>query len=118
MLRSNLNRLNKIVPLFWFTSRLVFLFAAGAACAGDKPALEDKAAELESVRSQIKDVQTGLDAARDESDKLQDQLRKNEIAAGKEALKLKGLEEQIVLKYIKLDELNNAIARQEKVLET
>jgi len=117
-LRSNLNRLNKIVPLFRFTSRLVFLFAAGAACAGDKPALEDKAAELESVRSQIKDVQTGLDAALDESDKLQDQLRKNEIAAGKEALKLKGLEEQIVLKHLKLDELNNAIARQEKVLET
>ncbi|MBI4005657.1 MAG: peptidoglycan DD-metalloendopeptidase family protein [Gammaproteobacteria bacterium] len=118
MLRSKINHAIKIAFHLWFTSCLIFLFTAGITNAEDKPAHEDKSAELESVRSQIKDVQTGLNAARDESDKLQDELRKNEIAAGKEALKLKGLEEQIILKHNKLDKLNNVMNRHEKALVT
>ena len=117
-MRSNLKQANKIAPLFRFISCLVFLFASVVINAEDKPALEKKAAELESVRSQIKDVQTGLSEALDESDTLQDQLRKNEIAAGKEALRLKELEEQIALKHTKLGELNSVMARHEQTLET
>ena len=79
---------------------------------------EDKSAELESVRHKIEDVKSGLDAAKSESERLQEELRQTEIAVGRESLKLKGLEEQIQKRYDRLDELNLVISEHEKALDT
>ena len=77
----------------------------------------DKSAELESIRGQIEDVKSGLEAARNESELLQEELRDTELAIGRDSLKLKGLEEQIQKRYDRLDELNLVIAEHEKVLD-
>lgn len=82
----------------------------------DEKSKNDKSVELESVRSKIKNVKSGLDAAKTEADLLQEDLRHNEIAAGKESLKLKELIEQIKKRHDRLDELNLLISEHEKVL--
>lgn len=76
----------------------------------------DSKTELESVRSQIEEVKSGLDAAHSESELLQDELRKIEIESGKQFLKLKELEELILAKQSKITELNKLIADRELAL--
>ncbi len=93
----------------------LLLAAAGQVAMADPPG-EDKAAELESIRGQIREMESEISTARDESEKLQEELRENEIAAGRLAMKVRGLEEQIALKYERLQELNGVIRRQEQVL--
>ena len=78
---------------------------------------KDKQQELESVNKQIQDVKSDLDEARTESEKLQEELKQTEIAAGREALRIKGLEEQISKKNSRLGELGTVINKQEKALD-
>ena len=92
------------------------LLAAAGQVAMAGPPGEDKAAELESIRGQIREMETEISTARDESEKLREELRDNEIAAGSQALKVRDLEEQIALKHERLQELNGAIRQQEQVL--
>ena len=77
----------------------------------------DKSTELESVRSQIEDVKSGLDAARGESEQLQDDLRKTEIAAGRETLKLNEVEQLILAKQAKLTDLKFIIDKHTQTLD-
>ena len=77
----------------------------------------DKNTELESVRGQIEDVKSGLDAARGESENLQDELRRTEIAAGQETVKLREVEQLIESKQARLAELNNIMARHTQSLD-
>jgi murein hydrolase activator len=114
--QNKLSRKLKAPIFLQFISCLLCVLTSHIASAG--PAREGKAAELESIRSQIKDMQSELNAARDESEKLQEELRENEIAASRQALKLKGLEEQIALKHERLYELNGTIRQYEQLLAT
>lgn len=91
------------------------LFLALPAFAADKA--PDKSTELEALRSQIEDARSGLDAARGESEQLQDDLRKTEIAAGQITLKLKEVEQLILAKQARLTDLNNIIAIHTQSLE-
>lgn len=77
----------------------------------------DQSTELESVRGQIEDVKSGLDAARGESEKLQDELRRTEIAAGQETVKLREVEQLIQSKQARLTDLNNIIAMHTRSLD-
>ena len=97
---------------------LVILFTVAANTFAEEKPDDEKSIELESLRIQINDVKSGLDAANSEAEQLQEELRQTEIAAGRESLKLKGLEEQIVKRYERLEELNLLIAEHEKVMET
>jgi septal ring factor EnvC (AmiA/AmiB activator) len=77
----------------------------------------DKNTELESVRGQIEDVKSGLNAARGESGQLQDELRRIEIAAGQETVKLREVEQLIRSKQARLTDLNNVIAMHTQSLD-
>ncbi|MGH8120366.1 MAG: murein hydrolase activator EnvC family protein, partial [Gammaproteobacteria bacterium] len=77
----------------------------------------DRSNELETVRSQIEDVKSDLDAARSESEKLLDDLRRTEIAAGREALRLKEVEQLIQVKQARLTDLNSIIAVHTQTLD-
>ena len=104
--------------LNYYFRRLLFnaclLFAMPAFAATGTP---DKSTELESVRGQIEDVKSGLDATRVESEKLQDELRKSEIAAGQETVKLREVEQLIGSKQARLTDLNNIIAMHTQSLD-
>jgi len=82
----------------------------------DKTGGKDREAELENLRERIRDVESGLDKAHDRSDRLQDELRENEIAAGELALRIKELDAAIVNKQNRIDEINQVIARHERSL--
>lgn len=100
--------------LIFFLFASFVLFQTGFA---EEKSSEDKSEELKTLRNQIEDVKSGLDAAKSESEKLQGELRQSEIAIGRESLKLKGLEEQIQKRYDRLDELNLVITEHEKTLD-
>ncbi|MEE9551737.1 MAG: peptidoglycan DD-metalloendopeptidase family protein [Gammaproteobacteria bacterium] len=80
------------------------------------PSIEDKTAELESVRRKIEDVQTGIQAAHNKTANLQEKLRMNEITAGEIKLKLKDIEQQLIKKQNRIDEFNNINGLKEKEL--
>lgn len=77
---------------------------------------DDRQQELDSINEQIRDVKTDLDEARSESERLQEELKQTEIAAGREALRIKGLEEQIDKQNERLRELEAVINKHEQAL--
>lgn len=79
---------------------------------------EDKTVELESIRNRIKEVQTELDTAYEKSDRLQEELRKNEIAAGRQALKLQEIEQAIANKRTRLAKINEILTEHEQAIST
>lgn len=101
----------------WFTLLLIAFISCVVpnVAAADKTG-NDREAELENLRERIKDVETGLDKARDRSDRLQNELRDNEIAAGELALRIKELDEAIANKLDRIDEINHVIAKHENSL--
>jgi septal ring factor EnvC (AmiA/AmiB activator) len=85
--------------------------------ADDQPTdTENKAAELESVRSQIKDVESEIQTSRNQIDDLQLELRINEITTGDITLALKEIKKESAFKKIKLNQLNTTTAVHEKNL--
>jgi len=80
----------------------------------------EKASELENIRSQIEDVKTRIKGARDEAEKLQKELRENEITTAKTLTRLHDFELNISKKRAELEELkfeqaeHNAALEQEK----
>lgn len=67
---------------------------------------EEKAAELESVRTRIKDVETSIQAARSEADQLYLELQKNEVAAAEVSQSLLDIDDKINSGVKTLAELN------------
>jgi len=93
------------------------LFTIANTAYAEKTSPDDKTAELETVRSQIKDVKSDLNSAKSESDMLEEELRETEILIGNVSLRLKELEEEIQKRKTRLDQLNQTIAEHEKALE-
>jgi len=106
---------NRLRQILICTCLSVLLFLPPPAISAPHP--PDKNSELETVRSQIEDVRSDLDAARSESEKLLDDLRRTEIAAGRETLKLKEVEQLINAKQARLTDLNNIIAMHTQTLD-
>ncbi len=80
----------------------------------------EKASELESLRIRIKDVETRIKGARDEAEKLQKELRENEISTAETLTRLHYFESSISKKHAELEELmfeqalHEAALKQEK----
>jgi murein hydrolase activator len=80
----------------------------------------EKASELESLRIRIKDVETRIKGARDEAQKLQKELRENEITTAQTLTRLHDFELSISKKHAELEELmfeqaeHHAALKQEK----
>ncbi|MFT5397204.1 MAG: septal ring factor EnvC (AmiA/AmiB activator), partial [Gammaproteobacteria bacterium] len=51
-----------------------------------------KATELEDIRIRIKDVETRIKSAQDETDKLQQELRENEVTTAETLTRLHNIE--------------------------
>ena len=108
-----LNNYNcRLLSVAWLLACLVH--SLPALSAPDSP---DNAGELESIRSQIEDVKSGLNAARGEYEQLLDDLRRTEIAAGQETLKMKEVELLILAKQAKLTDLGNIIDKHTQTLD-
>lgn len=90
-------------------------FASYAATTDD--ANEAKASELENLRNRIKDVETRIKGARDEAEKLQKELRENEISTAETLTRLHHFELGISKKHAELEELMFEQAEQEAALE-
>lgn len=64
-----------------------------------------KATELEDIRTRIKDVETKIKSAQDETDKLQQELRENEVTTAETLTRLHNIEANISKKNAELEEL-------------
>jgi len=101
---------------------LVLSSASNAAVTDDSNTA--KASELENLRIRIKDVETRIKGARDETDKLQKELRENEITTAETLTRLHNTELNISNKHAELKELmfeqaeNEASLEQEKEILT
>ena len=97
---------------------LVSSFASYAAATDDPNAT--KALELENLRTRIKDVETRIKSAQDETEKLQKQLRTNELTTAETLIYLYDIKLDISNKNAELEELTfeqaelEAALRQEK----
>ncbi|RKZ48732.1 MAG: hypothetical protein DRQ48_00520 [Gammaproteobacteria bacterium] len=78
--------------------------------------LEEKSAELDSVRHQIEDVKTSMEKARLETDALQTELKKNETSAGNITLNIREIERQIQQRNERLNQLNDRKSVRERAL--
>jgi septal ring factor EnvC (AmiA/AmiB activator) len=78
--------------------------------------LEEKSAQLDSVRLQIEDVKTSMEKARLETDALQTELKKNETSTGNIALNIREIERQLQQRSGRLNQLNDRKSLHEKAL--
>ena len=78
---------------------------------------QQKSEELESVRSRIRDLQSGIQAARDESDSLQKDIQTNERDAVNVRERLNEIEQEINDRVSTLAGLNVHKAEREKSLQ-
>ena len=78
--------------------------------------LEEKSAQLDSVRNQIEDVKTNIAKARLKTNTLQAELKKNETSAGNIALNIREIEKQLRQRGKRLEVLNNKKIFLEKAL--
>jgi murein hydrolase activator len=77
----------------------------------------EKASELESLRIRIKDVETRIKGAQDETQKLQKELRENEITTAQTLTRLHDFELGISKKHAELEELKFEQAEHDAALE-
>jgi murein hydrolase activator len=78
--------------------------------------IEEKSAQLDSVRDQIEDVRTSMEKARLETDILQAELKKNEISASSIALNIREIEKLLQQRSKHLNQLNEKKLLHEKAL--
>lgn len=94
---------------------LLFSPISHAATADDSNA--EKASELENLRSRIEDVKTRIKGARDEAEKLQKELRENEITTAETLTRLHDFELNISKRHAELKELRFEQAEHNTALE-
>lgn len=94
---------DKVTP-FICSIFLLSCFSYNLALAADE-ANAAKATELEDIRTRIKDVETRIKSAQDETDKLQQELRENEVSTAKTLTRLHNIEANISKKNAELEAL-------------
>ena len=112
LLGNKISTPNRFIQFFC----LVIAFYCSFPSQAEDNATAEQANDLETVRSQIQEVESNIDEARSESDKLQEELRLTEIAIGKQASNLRELEGHIQKRYDRLAQLNKIIAEHEQSL--
>jgi murein hydrolase activator len=93
---------------------LILFITSHALAADDSNAA--KATELENLRNRIKDVETRIKGARDEAEKLQKELRENEITTAETLTRLHDFELSISKKHAELEEFMFEQAEHEAAL--
>lgn len=83
------------------------LFISSLSCAAVTAEEVDtaKAAELETIRTRIKDVETRIKSAQNETEKLQQELRDNEVTTAETLTSMHNIESTIAKKNAELEEL-------------
>jgi murein hydrolase activator len=109
-----MKRYNKIK--FLHCNILLFLLFTPFAMAADNDSAA-KATELENIRTRIKDVETSIKGARDETEKLQNELRENEITSAITLTRLHEIELSISDKNAELEALVFEQAEHEAALK-
>lgn len=92
------------IAIALFVIALVTTPHAQAAALEDETEIE-QAKNLKAIRTQIKNVKTDIKGAKDKAEKLQDELRDNEIATGKTLAKIKETKQAIADKQTQLKQL-------------
>lgn len=95
---------------------LVTCFTSNLALAADE-ANSAKTAELEDIRTRIKDVETRIKSAQDETDKLQQELRENEVTTAETLTRLHNIEANVSKKNAELEELRFEQAEHDAALK-
>lgn len=97
---------------------LLLLVPAAAAGAGDDSIqVENKEVELESIRSQIRDVQSRIEDARKDADAYLEEIQETEQAAARVSERLRDIEESIDTKTTRLEQLKKDKVHWEAVLQ-
>jgi murein hydrolase activator len=105
---------NKVVKICCY---LLLLFSFSSFAETTDEANAEKATELENLRTRIKNVETRIQGARDEAEKLQKELRENEITTAETLTRLHDFELAISKKHAELEELKFEQAEHEAALE-
>ena len=100
-----------------FILPFILLVLASATHSETEEDTQAKATELESLRIRIKDVETRIKGAKDEADKLQKELRDNEITTAETLTRLHDIELGISKKRAELEELKFEQVEHEQTLE-
>ena len=88
----------------FYRASLIYIACIAITCAQENPS--QKTAELESLRTRIKDVESNIQAARSETDQIYQELQENEIAAAAVSQKLADIDKDINNSVQSLAELN------------
>lgn len=110
-----MRQLANTIRIITGTLLLVSSFASYAAPADDANAT--KAQELETLRTRIKDVETRIKSAQDESEKLQKELRTNELTTAETLTQLHDIQLGISNRNAELEELMFEQAEHEAALK-
>ena len=96
--------------------RLATVFACLTSLSLHAEDIEEKSAQLNTVRTQIEDVKTSMEEARLETDILQTELKKNETYAGSIALNIREIEKQLQQRNQRQNKLTYKKSLHEKAL--
>ena len=88
----------------FYRASLIYIACIAITCAQENPS--QKTAELESLRTRIKDVESNIQAARSETDQIYQELQENESAAAAVSQKLADIDKDINNSVQSLAELN------------
>lgn len=100
-----------------FIHFLLLILVSSSFAANDKTSRDEKASELESLRIRIKDVETRIKGAQNEADKLQKELRENEITTAETLTHLHEIESDISRKKAELEDLKFEQVENETALD-
>lgn len=104
LMKNNSSLFNPLKKVsYFFYPLLLSLLLISYVTAGQSNA--DKASELKDIRSRIKDVETRIKGAQDEAEKLQKELRENEITTAETLTRLHDFELNIAKKHAELEDL-------------
>jgi septal ring factor EnvC (AmiA/AmiB activator) len=95
----------------------MFAWTPAGKARGEEPSSQEKSVELESVRSQIRDLQNDIQAAQGEADRLQKDIQSNERDAVEVKKRLSEIENEINTRAVKVAALNVDKADREKTLK-
>jgi len=96
---------------------LLLLTASAAGADDDSIQVENKEVELESIRSEIRDVQSRIEDARKDADSYLKEIQETEKAAARVSARLRDIEESIDEKTARLEQLEKDKTHWEAVLE-
>lgn len=108
---------NKLLPVLFPVTIFFCLLASISHGSEHVAGVEDREVELETIRTQIKDVQSSIEDARSNVDNYMAEIRKNEMSIMEISANLNTLETRISEQDIKLEQLHSESDTQRQILE-